>query len=60
MFGHTIGRAIGLGYVSRSDGPVTPEWVGAGRYELDIATERFSATASLKAPYDPTNARIRA
>ena len=60
MYGHTIGRAIGLGYVARDDGPVTAEWVAAGHYELDIATERFTATASLKAPYDPGNARIRA
>ncbi len=60
MYGHTIGRAIGLGYITRTDGPVTADWVAAGRYELDIATERFSATASLKAPYDATNARIRA
>ncbi len=61
MFGHTIGRSIGLGYVKRTDGgPATPEWINAGRYELEVAGERFGATASLRAPYDPTNARIRA
>ncbi len=60
MFGHTIGRSIGLGYVTRSDGPVTPGWLAAGRYELEIACERYTASASLKAPYDPSNARIRA
>jgi len=60
MFGHTVGRSIGLGYVRRKDGPVTADWLAAGTYELEIATERFSASASLRAPYDPTNARIRA
>jgi hypothetical protein len=34
--------------------------MAAGRFELEIATERFGASASLRAPYDPTNARIRA
>jgi heterotetrameric sarcosine oxidase gamma subunit len=59
-FGHTIGRAIALGYVRRDDGPVTAEWLAAGSYELEVATERFPAGASLRAPYDPSNARIRA
>ena len=60
MFGHTIGRSIGLGYVRRSDGLVTPDWLAAGRYEVEVATARHTATASFRAPYDPTNARIRA
>lgn len=58
MFGHTIGRSIGLGYVRRDDGPVTAEWLAAGRYEVEIATERFAAGASFRAPYDPSNERI--
>ncbi len=60
MFGHTIGRSIGLGYVQRPDGLATPDWIAAGTYEVEVATERIPATASLRAPYDPTNARIRA
>ena len=59
MFGHTVGRAIGLGYVRRDDGPVTAEWLAAGTYEIEIASERFPASASFRAPYDPTNGRIR-
>jgi glycine cleavage system aminomethyltransferase T len=60
MFGHTVGRAIGLGYVTRSDGLATPEWLAGATYEVEVATERVPATASFRAPYDPTNARIRA
>ena len=60
MFGHTIGRSIGLGYVRRADGPITADWLAAGAYEVEVATERFPASASFRAPYDPTNARIRA
>ncbi len=59
-YGHTIGRAIGLGYVTREDGPVTTDWLAAGRIEAEVALERQPATASLRAPYDPMNARIRA
>ena len=59
-FGHTIGRSIGLGYVSREDGPVTADWLAAGRYEVEVAMERVPASASLRPPYDPTNSRIRA
>ena len=60
MFGHTIGRSIGLGYVRRDDGgAVDAEWLASGRYEIEVATERFAATASFRAPYDPTNVRIR-
>ncbi len=58
-FGHTIGRSIGLGYVTREDGPVTAAWLAAGRIEVEVALERLPATASLRAPYDPGNARIR-
>jgi 4-methylaminobutanoate oxidase (formaldehyde-forming) len=60
MFGHTIGRSIALGYVRSDDGPVTSEWLKAGSYEIEIATERYAAAASFRAPYDPKNERIRA
>jgi glycine cleavage system T protein len=60
MFGHTIGRSIGLGYVRRSDAPITADWLAAGTYEVEVETERVPARASFRAPYDPTNARIRA
>jgi 4-methylaminobutanoate oxidase (formaldehyde-forming) len=49
-----------MGYVSDPGGGlVTPDWVASGRYELEIADQRFPATASLRAFYDPGNARIR-
>jgi glycine cleavage system T protein len=59
-FGHTVGRSIGLGYVTREDGPVTDGWLAAGRIEVEVALERLAAGAALRGPYDPTNARIRA
>ena len=58
MFGHTLGAAIGLGYVNRADG-VTPEYIQSGRYEIEVAGRRIPARASLRPFYDPENKRIK-
>ncbi len=57
-YGHTLGRAVGMGYV-RHDEPIDRAWIEAGRYEIDIAGERFRATAHLRPPLDPAGARVR-
>ena len=59
-YGHTLGRAVAMGYVQSRDGPADRTYVESGRYELDIAGERFAAKAHLRAPYDPKGERIRA
>jgi glycine cleavage system aminomethyltransferase T len=59
MFGHTIGRAIGLGYVENGDDAVTPEFVQSNQFEIEVAGARFRATASLKPLYDPKNLRVK-
>ena len=60
-FGHTLGRAVLLGYVERRDGgTVDPQWLKAGRYEVAIGGELFDATVTLRAPYDPERARVLA
>ena len=58
MFGHTIGAAIGMGYVNHADG-VSADFVSAGKYELEVAGERLSARATLRPLYDPENERIK-
>jgi glycine cleavage system T protein len=60
MFGHTIGAAIGLGYVENAGGIATPDFVLGGRYEVEVAGVRVPARVSLKPLWDPTGARIRA
>ena len=61
MFGHTLGGAVGLGYVTDpAGGMVDADFVDAGAYEIEIACERVAATASLRPMYDPANARLRA
>jgi 4-methylaminobutanoate oxidase (formaldehyde-forming) len=60
-YGHTIGRAVGLGYLADPDGgQVTSEFVDGGTYEIEIANERYPARASLRSPYDPASLRPRA
>jgi 4-methylaminobutanoate oxidase (formaldehyde-forming) len=51
MFGHTVGRSVGLGYVSREDG-VDAAWLAAGTWEVEIACERHPCRVSLAAPVD--------
>ena len=58
-FGHTCGRPVALGILNSGNGPVSKEWLEAGRYEIDLAGERYMASVSLKAPYDPASLRVK-
>lgn len=58
-FGHTVNRAIGMGYVRNPMG-VTAEYVLSGHYELEVATVRVPAEVTLSPLYDPKMTRIRA
>jgi 4-methylaminobutanoate oxidase (formaldehyde-forming) len=57
-FGHTLGAAVGMGYVEAPSGPLAAHLAGA-RWEIEIAAERFPAKASARPFYDPTGARMR-
>jgi 4-methylaminobutanoate oxidase (formaldehyde-forming) len=57
-FGHTLGRAVGLGWVAHADG-VTDGFVASGRWEIEIAGERMPARAQMAPPYDPRSLRVR-
>jgi glycine cleavage system aminomethyltransferase T/glycine/D-amino acid oxidase-like deaminating enzyme len=60
-FGHTVGRAVLLGYLERRDGgKADRDWLSLGRYQVAIGGERYDATVSLQPPYDPSGTRIRA
>ena len=57
-YGHTLGGAVGLGYVSAIPGEV-PEAVLDGHYEVEVACEKIAAEVSLRPLYDPENLKIR-
>ena len=61
MFGHTLGAAVGLGYVSEPGGALTrPDSpLDADAYEIEVAGVRQPAIASLRPFYDPKNLRIK-
>jgi 4-methylaminobutanoate oxidase (formaldehyde-forming) len=58
-WGHRVGRSLGLGYVRNEDG-VTRDWLSNGRWEVEIAWERYPARVQFEPFYDPKGERIRA
>ncbi len=57
-YGHHVGRAIALGYVSNMTG-VTDDFVASSKFEIEVAGKRFAAKAYLAPVYDPKSARVR-
>jgi 4-methylaminobutanoate oxidase (formaldehyde-forming) len=57
-YGHTLGGAMGMGYVENEDG-VTIDMVRSGGFEIQVAGERFPAETSLRPMYDPKGLRVR-
>ena len=60
MFGHTLGRPLGMGYVEAQSGVANADFVRGGRYEIEVAGKRFAADVQLRGFYDPTNQRVKA
>jgi 4-methylaminobutanoate oxidase (formaldehyde-forming) len=58
-YGHTLQLNIGYGYVRRADG-VSREHLLAGKYELEVATERVPCAIQLGPLYDPQMTRVKA
>jgi 4-methylaminobutanoate oxidase (formaldehyde-forming) len=59
MYGHTVARSLGMGYVTNPDGLVDAAYVNAGRYEIEVAGERVGADAQLSPFYDPKGVRVK-
>jgi len=59
MFAHTVGAALGLGYLADAGAPLSEEWIATGRYEVEVAMERVPARVSLRPFYDPSGERVR-
>jgi 4-methylaminobutanoate oxidase (formaldehyde-forming) len=57
-YGHTLGGAVGLGYVKRPEA-IDAEFIRSGTWEIEVACERVPAKASLQALYDPKAQRMR-
>jgi len=59
MFGHTVGRSLGFGYIENNGARVDPAFANSGRYEIEVAGERVSAEVALRPFYDPANRRVK-
>jgi 4-methylaminobutanoate oxidase (formaldehyde-forming) len=58
-YGHSVRGIVALGYAATGGARVDDAWLAA-RFEIDIAGERVPVRASLKAPYDPAGAKLKA
>jgi len=58
MYAHSLGAAVGLGYVTAPPGGGV-DAIGADDYEIEVAGVRERATASFSPLYDPRNERIK-
>ncbi len=56
-YGHSLGAAVGLGYVAMSLLPDFPDL--SGGFEIEVAGVRVPAEASLRPMYDPSGQRVR-
>ena len=56
-YGHTIGAAIGLGYVPCKDETVSD--ILASNYEIDVAGSKIRADVGIKPIYDPKSERVK-
>ena len=59
MFGHHLGKSLGMGYVECQTQGEAPEVILQGKYEIEVAGVRYSAQPSLAPLYDPSSARIK-
>ncbi len=59
MYGHTLGGAVAMGYLTNKDG-VTADWIAGRQIEIRIGADKYAAKASLKPMYDPKSERVKA
>ena len=58
-YGHTLGGAVGLAMIEAGE-PITPAWLAAGTWKVEVAGVRYPAVTSLRPLYDPAGDRIKA
>src|SRR5262249_7626276 len=57
-YGHRVGPSLGMGYV-RAEEPIDAAWLAAEPLEVEVAWQRYPATAQLAPWYDPKALRVR-
>jgi 4-methylaminobutanoate oxidase (formaldehyde-forming) len=57
-WGHRVERSLGLGYV-KHDAGVTKDWIESGKWEIELAWQRYPAKVQLQSFYDPKGERMK-
>jgi len=60
MFGHALGKSLGMGYVELGALAGNDAALLAANYEIEVAGVKVPATASLAGFYDPQSLRVKA
>ncbi|MGO9635380.1 MAG: GcvT family protein [Steroidobacteraceae bacterium] len=58
-YGHTLGGAVGLAMIEPKV-PLDDAYLNSGRWEVEIASERYPCVVSVTPMYDPAMTRIKA
>ncbi len=59
-YGHTVGAAVGLGWIERTNGEaIDTDWLESSDFSIEVAGERVRAKASLKPFFDPQRMRVK-
>ena len=59
-YGHSIGAAVGLGWIEHPEGGhIDRAFVEQEGFSIEVAGERYAARASLKPFYDPDRQRVK-
>jgi heterotetrameric sarcosine oxidase gamma subunit len=60
MWSYVEGAALAMGYLERPDGgAVDQAWLDSSGFDIEVATVRIPATASIRSFYDPKHERVR-
>jgi glycine cleavage system aminomethyltransferase T/glycine/D-amino acid oxidase-like deaminating enzyme len=57
-YGHSVARSIAIGYVRVGERRIA-DIIENGEFEVEVALQRYAATASLRAVYDTRGERLR-
>jgi 4-methylaminobutanoate oxidase (formaldehyde-forming) len=57
-YGFTLGGAVGLAMIEAGE-PVTPAYLEAAEWDVDVAGVRYPARTSLRPMYDPGSERVK-
>jgi 4-methylaminobutanoate oxidase (formaldehyde-forming) len=59
-WGETLGACAALAYLRHPDGgPLTPDLIRTGNYQVNVGGDLYPATVTLRPPLDPSGDRLK-